>query len=488
MAKVFLLHGSQEFNGTAKRAAERFLAMTGVKVDITSGSLTKVADMIEGGFFSVIFVEKNLVPEDANYLGTCIPKDQESLFIILKKQSSQSLENYIAKSQLLSLDDDFSEDFVFSVFRNLLLPPNQKLDLRYMKSILTSVIQVIEQNSQTELTPDTIEEIKPNEKHEDLVSVLGFYGDGFLGSVTVSCATPIINQIAQNMLFMDPKDLDQETLLDLYAEVSNQILGVIRSELREFGYSLKNSMQLVSNGNEVMHRSVSNGRYYRISFTLGEDKLVLTLCYNTYRTSLKELVKQKSESGKNIMDIRMLEKCEDAMIEVVKANFYAEKVGKIRISNQPTSGIPTESLHVFHGGGWQGEFSLGIDLSVHAAGMLLQKMMGMDPEMVSESEVNDALSEITNQIGGEFLKKTKELGYNFERIYHGAFTTKSNMQYVLKNPGYGIRIEFLVDDIPIVILFGVRSGFASAYMDAWSMLKTTKNFEHGITSLKKGGK
>jgi hypothetical protein len=193
------------------------------------------------------------------------------------------------------------------------------------------------------------------------------------------------------------------------------------------------------------------------------------------------------EAGESVFDIRLINESQITLSTVLMSNFAGSKIKRLRLSCHTSDSFRSSSIHVFHAGGWQGEFTLGLDLCDKTARGLFEMMTGIPQSKVDDAAVNDAMAEILNQIGGNLIKKARDFGYTFQRIYHGAFSRLETVSYILKGPGFYIRSEMQINDLSLVYILGVRSGFASAFANAWPFLRQQKEFEIAIQSSPKVG-
>ena len=101
--------------------------------------------------------------------------------------------------------------------------------------------------------------------------------------------------------------------------------------------------------------------------------------------------------------------------------------------------------------------------------------MGMAPEDVDNTMINDYWGEIINQIGGDFLKTAKTNGYTLQRVYQGEFSGR-DLDFVIKTPGYYFRRSAKIGDSHLEVFFGVDSNFGHSFYDLWPYLNARKDF------------
>ena len=484
MSVVITIRCSEQFHEWTDSAIGKFKAMFPQDIQtLHFPNVNGAAGYIEQGKVQVIFIEGFMEQPEANTLKACLSKGKgkglEEPYIIVSPDNYSYLTDQCSDDNLAKNNQEFSAQYIFNCVRNLLTPIGQKLDIRYIKSILTSVINVIEANAQVRLVPGKITESKPKEVPGEIATILAFYGDGFLGSLNLDTTKVLITEFAMKMLFCEESDVNDDMLVDLLAEISNQILGVVRNELSEFGYDLQASLQTVALGKKIAHVSSSNGSYYSLPFTYGKEKFDLTFCYNNYTTSIHELEETIQGSGISNLDIRLVNAAMDSLSKVLEGNLFAAPV-KGHVCQHLGSIYSSDSLHLFHAGSSEGIMTMALDVPQKTTEFVMDTMIGLKPEFIELSGVIDVFGEIINQIGGEFLKLAKKDGYQFQRIFHGDFASESNMHYLLKNPGYYIRAEYTVKGYPLIFCFGTNTKFADSMFNSWPYFNSLKDFKKQI--------
>lgn len=467
---ILVLRAQKELADNVQSAIEKFKQIQGIQVKVINSNLNMAAEQIELGLISIIFIETVMEKAEANFFLSCIQNCKKLPYIICSADNYAKIRHAIPNDNIYCQKGSFSSAFIFNCIRNLLTPANHKIDIRYIKSILLSVIDVIQKNTGLSLKPDPITEFKQKEQPEDFVAAVTFYGDGFLGSITARCSRGLVQKFAEKIFFTNEAQNDN-TLIDVLGEISNQILGVARNSLKDFGYELRNSMQVVCSGNQFLYDVASNGRYYEIPFRLEEESFNITFCYNTYRTTVYELGISEQTEGINRFDIRFLQLLNESTKQILESNLQA-KVERTGIDLQKSEPRQANSFHIFHTAGWQGELCLALEAPPETCQFIREKMYGpSENNEFDPSTTNDTLKELLNQIGGDFLNKSKNLSYSFQRIYQASFSEAGSMLYLLKTSGYLSRIDFTLEDRPIYLYLGLRSDSCSAYFDAWPYLQ-----------------
>ena len=475
MKHIMLLRPRPEVIEYAQESAEKFKAITGLEFDVhASKNLNELASKIETGYVPIIFCESEMGQNEINTLSIVFKKSKSKPYLITSSDNFDAVvrgthRNYVCRARF-----DFTKEFIFNCIRNLLTPENQKMDIRYIKSIVTSVAEVVLSNTQHILEPQSISEVRAKEIVEDIVVVSTFLGDGFLGSLTLGTTRSLVKSFAVKMLYCEEKDVTEEMMTDLIAELSNQILGAIRSCLSEFGYQLSASMHLVVSGDHFHHASSTSGHYYGLPFVYGEEKFDVTFCYNTYRTSIREIEETTQGSKGKVLDVRLVESTIESFKEVINSNIQVEPVVE-KLSNHPSDGIDSVSAHVFHCANWQGCYTILMEAPIPAIQVFRRLMFGMEDNDIDFTMVNDIFGEIINQIGGMFLKAATKSGYRYHRIFHGEFAGEK-LAYLYKNPGRYVRYKVTIDGADVILMFGMNSEFAQQYFNIFPYFKKDPNF------------
>jgi CheY-specific phosphatase CheX len=473
---ILLLRAGKELTENAQAAIEKFRNMHGIKINLVNSNINMAAEQIEKGQISIIFCETPMETSESNFFTSCMDRTKQAPFVICCRDNFDKIEKHVPKDRIFCQKGEFTKNFVFNCIRNLLTPPNHKIDTRYIKSILLSVINVIQQNTGLNLQPQPITELKQQEQPEDLLTAMTFYGDGFLGSITIKTSQTLLQRFAEKIFFNDAQ-IDIETQIDLLGEIANQILGVARNELKEFGYELRNSLQLVCTGDQLLYNMASNGRYYEIPFKLDSESFSITFCYNTYRTSVFELEVAENNRHSKCLDIRLVDQIDRSIKSVCQNNLQTE-IKRDSLHSHKTHPVETACYQIFHAAGWEGEISIALEAPKRTCQFIREKMFGpQDENHFDASEINDLMKELLNQIGGDFLTQCKLDGYSFQRIYQGSFTHSEVLSHVLKVPGHVVRFQYNIDNLPLILTFCSRSEFASSYFDTWPYLKAQPAFD-----------
>lgn len=478
---VFFLRPSDEVSEYAQNAVSRFQQIQQASLQLILGkSVNEVASQIEAGQVAMIFNESPLQKTEINLLAQCYSTSKKKPFFVLDDSNYETVidskvlaSNPMPKELICKAKADFSEAFIFNCIRNLLTPPGQKLDIRYIKSIVSSAGEVISKNTFCQLNAEAIFEDKAKEAPEEVAMVSAIYGDGFLGSITIGTEYKLMNVFTQKMLYCDESDVTKEMVMDLSAELSNQILGVMRNSLGEFGWKLSTTMQVVVIGDNVLNSSASNGRYYHMPFTYEGMKFFISLCYNTYQTSINEIEEEFVSHGSSGLDIRLVNGFRNSFTRIVTANLGESAVFEHEVRHL-SSIYQQDSLHLLHVGSWQAHVTIGLEVPRELSEAIMAKM-GMGPQDVDDTVVNDYWGELINQIGGDFLKSAESIGYKFKRVYHGEFSGR-NFQYMMRMHGQYFRQKVKLGEHSLYLFFGTSSCFPNEFADVWPYFMAQSEF------------
>jgi chemotaxis protein CheX len=474
--KVIVIAPSDGLKKNMQTACDKFEKMFGQKIDVIAcDNSSQAMTHTQAREVGLIFTEHPMDTADANAFKAGYVKLKKKPSIITSAANYNHLLSHIKSTEMIKSGGGFTANYIFTCLRNLFTPAGNRLDIRYIKSILTSVIEVIESNTTIRLGAGAIVEEKEKELPLELAAVFGFSGDGFLGSLTITTSRSLIALLHHKMFGSDINAINDEDILDILAELTNQILGVVRNELRDFGYDLKASLALVNIGPKFLLNSSSNGRYYFLPFTYENEKMQITLCYNTYRTTLKEIEAESQNKGALCLDIRLVNNILESFHKIFEANLSVT-FSRQKISKQRNDSCQSQSTHIFHAGSNFGDFTFGLDIPIATARHLINKAPGMDAQAIDESGINDFFAELVNQVGGEFIKLSSTLGYSFRRIFQGAFTTFTTMSYLNKTQGLTARYAFEVEGKELILVFGTNSVAIDQIFNVWNYYRRMSEF------------
>jgi CheY-specific phosphatase CheX len=473
---ILILRPSKEMAAAAMTAVERFQKVSGMELTVYRQNINQAADAIEAGRIDIIFTATTMERSEANVLIGCLERSKSYPYIIASPDNAEKLINAIPGDKLCKAKNDFSLEFIFASLRNLLTPANYRLDARYFKSIITSVMNVVHHNTKLKLVPAQVSEVKAEETTETIAAVMAFYGDGIYGSLTVLTSDAVLKKFGETILFMPPEQVDRELGMDLLAEITNQIMGVMRTELRDFGWTMKSSLQLVHSGDHFLNKDTAPGATYKLPFKLDNEKFDLVLRYTTYQVSVQEIEINMDNRMGHIMDVRLLNLAMDVCQSILRSSFGVD-ARRQSVHAGPNKPHATEAVYVFHAGGWQGEYTLTIEMDYATAQILAKRVKVQDGESLEDSEGQiRVFSSMIQKMGQEFNRLSKQHGYSFEQIYSGAAFSDSAFQSLIRSPGHFIQMPFVIGASRILLCFAVRSDYAAPLFDAWPLVSTTPGF------------
>lgn len=156
-------------------------------------------------------------------------------------------------------------------------------EMCFSAALLDGVKEVFE----TMIFMDIEESSEPEEKIEEdnLLGSITFKGN-IEGCLAIRCGVPCAKTIAANMLGMDPsEEINQPEICDAIGEVSNMILGSVKSRIQESAGELQVSIPTVVSGQNLENN-------------LGEGASTILLKVNTgdeYVIELSFLYRKSSE-------------------------------------------------------------------------------------------------------------------------------------------------------------------------------------------------
>lgn len=128
--------------------------------------------------------------------------------------------------------------------------------------------------------------VEPEQNTQD-EAVLGTitFNNSIEGCLSISCGSECAKSIAQNMLGLDSADeLGNEEICDAVGEVTNMVMGSVKSRVIEIAPNLQISIPTVVRGRKLEHSLVDGAE--RVSSKLGLDGIYaieLSLLYRDRR-------------------------------------------------------------------------------------------------------------------------------------------------------------------------------------------------------------
>lgn len=109
-----------------------------------------------------------------------------------------------------------------------------------------------------------------------VVSLIGLAGS-WVGSGSLACSAGFAAKIASALL-MTPYDSINEDVLDAVAEVTNMIIGNVKTALESRLGAMGLSTPTVIYGRNFQTRSTGNQEWTVVPFILGDDRMCVQLC------------------------------------------------------------------------------------------------------------------------------------------------------------------------------------------------------------------
>lgn len=109
-----------------------------------------------------------------------------------------------------------------------------------------------------------------------ILSLIGFAGS-WVGTGSLSCTTSLACQLA-DALFMTTHSAVEEEVMDAVAEMTNMILGYVKTELEEILGPMMLSIPTVIYGRNFIKRSLHKREWLVIPFLSGEERLEIHVC------------------------------------------------------------------------------------------------------------------------------------------------------------------------------------------------------------------
>jgi len=116
----------------------------------------------------------------------------------------------------------------------------------------------------------------PANPAEGVVSLIGLAG-AWVGTGSLSCSASLACRIATSMLMAESPAVNGE-VLDVFAEVTNMIVGNIKTVLEERLGPLGLSIPTVVYGKNFATRSASQSQWTVVPFRCGQERLTVSIC------------------------------------------------------------------------------------------------------------------------------------------------------------------------------------------------------------------
>jgi chemotaxis protein CheX len=129
-------------------------------------------------------------------------------------------------------------------------------------------------NLQVEAGEEFVEKQEPAPT-SGVVSIVGLAGT-WIGSGSLSCSAALASKIASHLLLVD-YDAVNEDVLDAVAEVTNMIIGNVKTELENRLGAIGLSTPTVIYGRNFQTRGARNQEWTVVPFTLGENRMCIQM-------------------------------------------------------------------------------------------------------------------------------------------------------------------------------------------------------------------
>jgi chemotaxis protein CheX len=152
-----------------------------------------------------------------------------------------------------------------------------KLNEIIVKSITESTLQVFSTMLGVDITcGDAGVETSMPEANEGVVSFIGVAGS-WAGTGSVSCSPALACRICAQMLMCEAPAVNEE-VLDTVAELTNMIIGSVKTEMETHLGPLGLSIPTVVYGRNFKTKSAGNAEWIVTHFRWDEETLVVKLC------------------------------------------------------------------------------------------------------------------------------------------------------------------------------------------------------------------
>lgn len=476
MQSIVLLDNNKDAILEIKEAVLKYSGIFSVKMDfIHCRSANELGGyVVSGKKFAMIVVNKVLEPQELNTFHGSFAriKGEVPLLVVINEQ-----EGFVSRrfnKNRIVFNAVVTKDFVFDCLRLYLADDERKMDGRIFREILLSVCDVLYKNTKEKMVPSNVIESKAKAEKHGISGVLAFYGEGIKGTLLINTSLELIQHFATKILYCDHSDLTTEMVDDVMGEISNQVLGIVRNALGEYGYKLNSSMQLVVSGKDHIFQPSSTGHYYVLPFSAKNLSFQVTFCYDTYPIKLNRKKISDHKNTKRILDIRLLNDMISIIPKTIESNTKL-KVKREKIEALKAESHITQSLHVVHGRSDEGGYLVAVDIPDATARQFVKKMLFCEEDDINQDMIVDAVGELVSQIQGNQKKSSEQYGYTFQNIFHCSFSSEGSLQYLMKNPGHYCRILFRTETgEPFTCCFGMDSSFAPAIFDSSDIIKSLK--------------
>jgi len=146
-----------------------------------------------------------------------------------------------------------------------------------VKSILSATQEVFGVMLGLEIQPgEGFIEQQPPKEEEGLVALIGLAGP-WIGTGMISCSAQLACTIS-SLMFMAPCPSVNEEVLDAMGEITNMIIGNVKTDLEEYIGPLGLSIPTVIFGRNFTTRGARHQQWSVIPFLAGQEKMIIKMC------------------------------------------------------------------------------------------------------------------------------------------------------------------------------------------------------------------
>jgi chemotaxis protein CheX len=156
-----------------------------------------------------------------------------------------------------------------------------------VEAIRTATHEVFSTMLNLELTPgDVFVEKEQGGAASGVVSLIGLVGS-WVGSGSLSCSAQFACQIASHLLATEYESMNED-VLDSVAEVTNMIIGNVKTALEDRLGAMGLSIPTVIYGRNFQTRSVGSPEWTVVPFLLENERLCVQICISPNPDSAKK--------------------------------------------------------------------------------------------------------------------------------------------------------------------------------------------------------
>ncbi|MBF0443806.1 MAG: chemotaxis protein CheX, partial [Oligoflexales bacterium] len=404
--------------------------------------------------------------------------------ILLSSENYEILNKLVVGINLKGTSQTINKALVYEYLTENISLGQKQIDKRFIKELLSCVVDIISANTAERLEPSEITEIKSIARKQNITSLTAYIGDGITGTFTISTSIQLLNLFTQKMLMCGSNEISNEMRNDVLNELGNQIQGTFRTKLANIGYQMSVSMQtVISSEDDFLFHNKSIGQYYNIIFKHEAGDLDVSFIYGTYDQSgmPKGKVSVRNDA---CLDVRGVNAIFQAVADVIKVAGIPA-VNKKNYRHHRPKNYKSESIHVANARGYHGGYLIALDMPRDTARYLAAEIAGIKDSDITPNVINDICGELLNMINGNYKRLLSDYyGYTFENIFHGDFFSDSKLIYLFRNQGLYFRVGYEINKKPFILCFGMDLIGVPQYYNLWGYLKKQPNFEQQAAAAK----